>query len=73
MNDVNQLPMDKRLLVTNHDALSHFSQAYRFSVAGVVIPSVSDEAARSSQHMSTLFNIIKNRAAPDIFLDMSEN
>jgi zinc/manganese transport system substrate-binding protein len=72
-NEVNQLPVNKRLLVTNHDALGYFSQAYDFTVVGVVIPSVSDEAAPTAQQMATLINSIKSSGAPAIFLDISEN
>ena len=71
--EVAQLPADKRLLVTNHDALGYFSEAYGFKVVGAVIPSVTNEASPSAQQMASLIETIKSSGAPAIFLDISEN
>ena len=67
------LPPEKRLLVTNHDALGYFSQAYGFKVVGAVIPSVTSEASPSAQQMAALIDTIKSSHAPAIFLDIGEN
>ncbi len=71
--EVVQLPPEKRLLVTNHDALGYFADAYGFKVIGAVIPSVTNEAAPSAQQMAVLIETIKSSGAPAIFLDISEN
>ncbi len=70
---VAQLPQQKRLLVTNHDALGYFAQAYNFKIVGAVIPSVTDEASPSAQQMASLIDTIKSSGAPAIFLDIGEN
>ena len=70
---VTQLPSNKRQLVTNHDALGYFSNAYGFTVVGAVIPSVTTEASPSAQQMAGLIDTIKNSGAPAIFLDIGEN
>ncbi len=72
-NQVNQLPTEKRLLVTNHDALGYFATAYDFKVVGAVIPSVTDQASPSAKEMADLIKTIKSSAAPAIFLDIGEN
>ena len=51
---VAQVPPEKRLLVTNHDALGYFSEAYSFTVVGAVIPSVTNESSPSAQQMAAL-------------------
>ena len=71
--EVAQLPPEKRLLVTNHDALGHFAKAYEFKVVGAVIPSVTTEASPSAQQMASLIDTIKSSGAPAIFLDIGEN
>jgi ABC-type Zn uptake system ZnuABC Zn-binding protein ZnuA len=71
--EVASLPSEKRLLVTNHDALGYFSEAYGFKVVGAVIPSVTNEASPSAQQMATLIDTIKSSGAPAIFLDFGEN
>lgn len=71
--EVGQLPRERRLLVTNHDALGYFSEAYGFRVVGAVIPSVTNEASPSAQQMAALIATIRSSGAPAIFLDISEN
>jgi ABC-type Zn uptake system ZnuABC Zn-binding protein ZnuA len=70
---VNQLPVNKRLLVTNHDALGYFAQAYDFKIIGAVIPSVTTDASPSAQQLASLIDTIKKSGAPAIFLDIGEN
>ncbi len=70
---VAEVPPEKRLLVTNHDALGYFADAYGFKVVGAVIPSVTDEASPSAQQMASLIDTVKSNHAPAIFLDASEN
>jgi zinc/manganese transport system substrate-binding protein len=72
-SQVTQLSPEKRLLVTNHDALGYFSKAYGFKVVGAVIPSVTDEASPSAQQLAGLIDTIKSSGAPAIFLDIGEN
>ncbi len=71
--EVAQIPPEKRLLVTNHDALGYFAQAYDFKIVGAVIPSVTTEASPSAQQMAALIDTIKSSGAPAIFLDVGEN
>ncbi len=68
-----QIPEQRRLLVTNHDTLGYFAEAYGFKVVGAVIPSVTDQSAPSAQQMALLIEAIKNSGAPAIFLDAGEN
>ncbi len=70
---VAQVPPEKRLLVTNHDALGYFAQAYGFQIVGAVIPSVTNEASPSAQQLAALIDTIKRTKAPAVFLDVSEN
>jgi zinc/manganese transport system substrate-binding protein len=72
-DQVSQLPVDKRLLVTNHDALGYFASAYNFKIIGAVIPSVTTDASPSAQQLAGLINTIRSSGAPAIFLDIGEN
>jgi zinc/manganese transport system substrate-binding protein len=67
------IPVDKRLLVTNHDALGYFATVYGFKIIGAVIPSVTTDASPSAQQLAGLINIIRSSGAPAIFLDIGEN
>jgi ABC-type Zn uptake system ZnuABC Zn-binding protein ZnuA len=67
------LPLSRRLLVTNHDALGYFAKAYDFKIIGAVIPSVTSDASPSAQQLAGLVDMIKTSGAPAIFLDIGEN
>jgi len=70
---VNTIPAERRLLVTNHEAMGYFAERYGFEVAGSVIPSFSSNAAPSAQEMASLIDEIKKLNAPAIFLDTADN
>ena len=70
---VNVIPEDSRLLVTNHEAMGYFAERYKFEVAGSVIPSFSSNAAPSAQEMAGLIDEIKKLRAPAIFMDTADN
>ena len=72
-NQVDQLPPNKRKLITNHDALGYFASAYGFQMVGAVIPSVTTDASPSAQQMAGLIDTIKSSGATAIFLDAGEN
>jgi len=73
VEQVKQVPVEKRLLVTNHEAFGYFAEHYGFTVAGTVIESFSSDASPSAQQMATLIDQIKTSGAPAIFLDASDN
>jgi ABC-type Zn uptake system ZnuABC Zn-binding protein ZnuA len=70
---VAQIPADRRLLVTNHEAFGYFADRYGFEVVGSVVPSFSSNAAPSAQQMAGLIDTIKKLKAPAIFLDTADN
>ncbi len=70
---VNQIPVEKRLLVTNHEAFGYFAERYGFTITGTVIESFSSDASPSAQQMAALIDQIKVSGAPAIFLDASDN
>ena len=70
---VAQIPSQRRLLVTNHEALGYFAECYGFTVVGTVIESFSSDASPSAQQMAALVDQIISSGAPAIFLDASEN
>jgi manganese/iron transport system substrate-binding protein len=70
---VKSIPAEKRMLVTNHEALGYFAARYGFEVIGAVIPSLSTEASPSAQQMAELVEQINSVHAPAIFLGEAEN
>ena len=70
---VNQIPPEKRMLVTNHEAFGYFAARYGFTIIGTIIPSLSTEASPSAQQMAALIDQIKATKAPAIFVEIGVN
>jgi len=73
VEQVDQIPVEKRLLVTNHEAMGYFADRYGFTIIGTVIESFSTDASPSARQMADLVNQIKASGASAIFLDASDN
>ena len=73
VEQVAQIPANRRLLVTNHEALGYFGDRYGFQIVGTVLRSVSSEASVSAQELSAVIEEINAAGAPAIFLDEVEN
>ena len=70
---INTIPPANRKLVTNHDALSYFANAFGLQVVGAVIPSVSTEAEPSAQDTAALLDVIRREQVKAIFAESSIN
>ena len=68
------IPVDKRKLVTNHDALGYFARRYGFQIIGAVIPSATTEASDpSAKQTADLLKIIKANGVHAIFSENMAN
>lgn len=70
---VETIPSERRLLVTNHEALGYFADHYGFSVIGTIIPGVSTAAGTSARELAAVIDQIKATGAPAIFTGALEN
>ncbi len=73
MAQVKIIPVEHRLLVTNHDAMGYFADRYGFTIIATVIPSVSTDASTSAKQLAEVIDQIKSSGAPAIFLGEVEN
>lgn len=64
---VNQIPVNQRVLITAHDAFGYFGRAYGFEVMGVQGLSTATEAG--IQDMSNLADVIVSRKVPAVFVE----
>jgi zinc/manganese transport system substrate-binding protein len=62
-----KVPQDRRILVTDHDALGYLAAAYGYTVAGTVIPGGSTLAEPSSAELAALATTVKEAGVPAIF------
>ncbi len=70
---VSRIPANRRLLVTNHDALGYFADRYGFEIVGTLLKSVSSQASVSALELSVVVQEIRSTGVPAIFLDEVEN
>ncbi len=67
------VPADRRILVTDHDALGYLADAYGYEIAGTVIPAGTTLAEPSSAELSDLVSIIQAEDVPAIFANTSDS
>lgn len=65
----NELPKERRILVTSHDAFNYFGRAYGFEVIGLQGISTVTEAGLAD--VAKLVDFIKARKVPAIFVESS--
>lgn len=58
---VASIPSSRRKLVVDHVSLTYFAQEYGFQIIGEVIPSVTDQAEPSAQHIAGLAGLIREQ------------
>jgi ABC-type Zn uptake system ZnuABC Zn-binding protein ZnuA len=72
-DQVEQIPPERRLLVTNHESFGYFADRYGFNIIGTIIPSASAGASPSAQQLVQLVEAIKATNTPAIFLESGTN
>lgn len=67
------VPEDRRILITDHDALGYLADKYGYEVAGVVIPGGGTLAEPSSAELSALVETIRAEGVPAIFANTADS
>ncbi|XZO00822.1 MAG: metal ABC transporter solute-binding protein, Zn/Mn family [Microcoleus sp.] len=69
---IGTIPQAKRKLVTTHDALSYYANAYGFEVAGA-LQGVTTEEQPTAARIAELSSEIKRAGVPTIFVESTTN
>jgi ABC-type Zn uptake system ZnuABC Zn-binding protein ZnuA len=70
---VDAIPANRRLLVTNHDSMGYFADRYGFTVVTRIIPSLSTEAGTSARDLAAAIDQIRAAGAVAVFVGQLEN
>ena len=70
---VEQIPPERRLLVTNHESFGYFADRYGFKVVGTVFGNADSQGVPSAQQLTGLVETIRATGAPAIFLETGGN
>ncbi len=68
-----QIPPERRLLVTNHESFGYFADRYGFEVVGTVFGTGGSQGSPSAQQLAELVKTIEETGAPAIFLEAGAN
>lgn len=66
---VSEVPKDKRVLITAHDAFNYFGRAYGFTVIG--LQGISTQSEAGTQDVQNLAAFIVENSIPAIFIESS--
>ena len=72
-DQVNVIPAEKRIIITNHDELGYFADHYGFEVVGTLLEGTSSESSASSQHIVDLINTIKEHQVNVVFIELVDD
>ena len=71
---IEQIPAERRILVTNHDTMSYFATRYGLTIVGTVLGSVTTESGDpGANQIVELVATIKASGAPAIFIEAFGN
>ncbi len=70
---VDAVSPERRLLVTNHDALGYFAHRYGFEVLGTVIPGASTQAETDPRSFAELAELVDREGVPAIFAENTDS
>ncbi|CAN5717085.1 hypothetical protein BH24ACT3_BH24ACT3_08000 [soil metagenome] len=68
---LDDVPEERRALVTNHEVFAYFADRYDFEVIGAVIPGGSTLAEPSAAELDELSEAIESEGVPAIFAETS--
>lgn len=69
IEQVKQIPPERRKLVTSHDTFGYFAQRYGFEVIGAIFPASGVEAEPSAQDIAALISAIKAAGVKAVFTE----
>jgi ABC-type Zn uptake system ZnuABC Zn-binding protein ZnuA len=73
ITQVEQVPPENRLLVTNHESFGYFADRYGFYIIGTIIPSVSSGSTPTALQLTDLIKKIQDAHAKAVFLEAGSN
>ena len=70
---IDEIPVEQRKLVTNHDTFGYFARAYGFEIIGTIIPSASTLAEPSARELAQLVDAMAEEGVCTIFTETVAN
>ncbi len=68
-----QVPPERRQMITNHEDFGYFADRYGFRITGTLLAGISSESSPSARQLADLIDRIRVSGAPVIFLEIGTN
>lgn len=68
-----QVPADRRKLITNHDAFGYFADQYKYEIVGTVFSTFDTTSEPSAKDVAELVAKIKSQKVPAVFTENTTN
>jgi ABC-type Zn uptake system ZnuABC Zn-binding protein ZnuA len=72
-DQIEQIPVRRRLIITDHDSFGYLVDRYGLELIGTVIPGYSTQAQPSAKELGALLEIIGQRGVAAVFVSDSAN
>jgi ABC-type Zn uptake system ZnuABC Zn-binding protein ZnuA len=72
-SQIENLPSERRVLVTDHDNLGYFAERYGMQLVGAIVPAYSAVAEPSARQLAELQDTIQTSGVPAIFVGTTVN
>jgi manganese/iron transport system substrate-binding protein len=72
-DEINQLPVENRKLITDHQSLGYFTNRYGMTQVGLILPSLSTNASASAADIAKVEEVINQFGIHTIFIEMGAN
>lgn len=70
---IDGIPEERRRIVTDHDALGYFIEAYGLTYVGSIFPSLDVSTEPSARHLEELIHVIRDEGVVAIFSESAVN
>ncbi|MGD8605431.1 MAG: metal ABC transporter substrate-binding protein [Anaerolineales bacterium] len=70
---IDSLPSDRRVLVTDHENLGYFADRYGMQIVGAIVPAYSAVAEPSARQLAELQDTIQSLGVPAVFVGTTVN
>lgn len=67
------VPMESRILITNHETIGYLAAAYGYEIVGVILPGGSTLAEPSASDLAALIDLVKEEGVIAIFAENTVN
>ena len=65
-----ELPEEKRVMVTGHDAFGYFAATFEFEIVTTVIPGLTTVIEPSAREVAEVIDVVREQGVPAIFSDI---